>query len=54
MASKKLKLENLDGLFPKTFTKEQVAKGKTLFLKEMSIQCHKFYGGKMQKDVLGA
>jgi len=43
-----LKLENLDALFPDTFTKEQVAEGKTLFLKEVSESMHEFYGGKMQ------
>lgn len=43
-----LKLENLDQLFPADFTKEQIAKGKTLFLKEVSDSMHRFYGGKMQ------
>jgi len=43
-----LKLENLDQLFPADFTKEQVAKGKTLFLKEVSDSMHRFFGGKMQ------
>ncbi len=43
-----LKLENLDALFPETFSKEQVAKAKTLFLKELSNTMHEFYGGKMQ------
>ena len=42
-----LSLENLDDLFPSHFTEEQVAKGKTLFLKELSLQSHKFYGGKV-------
>ncbi|MBN2684574.1 MAG: NADP-dependent malic enzyme [Pontiellaceae bacterium] len=43
-----LKLENLDQLFPEHFTKEQIAEGKTLFLKEVSDSMHHFYGGKMQ------
>lgn len=43
-----LKLENLDGLFPESFTPDQLAKGKTLFLKEVSESMHEFYGGKMQ------
>lgn len=43
-----LKLENLDELFPADFTKEQIAKGKTLFLKEVADTMHRFYGGKMQ------
>ncbi|NQT98019.1 MAG: NADP-dependent malic enzyme [Candidatus Marinimicrobia bacterium] len=43
-----LKLENLDELFPENFTQEQVAKAKTLFLKQLALTAHKFYGGKMQ------
>ncbi|MBN2161635.1 MAG: NADP-dependent malic enzyme [Pontiellaceae bacterium] len=43
-----LKLENLDQLFPEDFSKEQIAQGKTLFLKELSDSMHRFYGGKMQ------
>lgn len=43
-----LTLENLDRLFPESFTKEQVARAKTLFLKELSNTMHAFYGGKMQ------
>jgi malate dehydrogenase (oxaloacetate-decarboxylating) len=42
-----LKLENLNELFPKNFTPEQLAKGKTVFLKELSLRAHAFYGGKM-------
>ncbi|MDF7823301.1 NADP-dependent malic enzyme [Pontiellaceae bacterium B12227] len=45
---KDLKLENLDELFPADFTPDQIAKGKTLFLKEVSETMHEFYGGKMQ------
>ncbi len=43
-----LSLTNLDVLFPDNFTQEQIAKGKTLFLKELSHATHKFYGGKIQ------
>lgn len=43
-----LKLENMDAFFPEHFTPEQVAQGKTLFLKEVSESMHLFYGGKMQ------
>lgn len=43
-----LKLENLDDLFPADFSKEQISKGKTLFLKELADTMHRFYGGKMQ------
>ncbi|MCX6828778.1 MAG: NADP-dependent malic enzyme [candidate division Zixibacteria bacterium] len=40
-------LENLPELFPKDFTKDQIAKAQTVFLKELSRQAHQFYGGKM-------
>ncbi|MFC2096120.1 NADP-dependent malic enzyme [Bacteroidota bacterium] len=43
-----LSLNNLDALFPKDFTQEQIAKAKTVFLKELAFSSHKFYGGKMQ------
>jgi len=43
-----LSLKNLDALFPEDFTQEQVAKAKTIFLKELAFLSHKFYGGKMQ------
>jgi len=42
-----LELENLNDFFPKDFTKEQLAKGKTAFLKELALHAHSFYGGKM-------
>ena len=48
MEKLKLNLENLDKVFPKEFTQEQVAKAKTLFLKKTSELSHKFYHGKMQ------
>ena len=41
-------LENLDDSFPKSFTKEQIAKAKTMYYKELAIEMHKFYQGKMQ------
>jgi malate dehydrogenase (oxaloacetate-decarboxylating) len=41
-------LKNLDALFPPDFTKDQKAQAKTLFLKNLSAQAHRFYGGKMQ------
>lgn len=43
-----LTLDNLDDLFPKNFSQEQLAKAKTLFLKELAEKAHSFYGGKMQ------
>ncbi|MCL2064579.1 MAG: NADP-dependent malic enzyme [Candidatus Cloacimonetes bacterium] len=41
-------LENLDECFPKNFTAEQIAKGKTLFYKALAKEMHTFYQGKMQ------
>jgi malate dehydrogenase (oxaloacetate-decarboxylating) len=41
-------LKNIDALFPFDFSEEQKAQGKTLFLKNISIEAHRFYGGKMQ------
>jgi malate dehydrogenase (oxaloacetate-decarboxylating) len=43
-----ISLKELDSLFPADFTEEQKAKAKTLFLKNLSLQAHHFYGGKMQ------
>ncbi|MCL2196848.1 MAG: NADP-dependent malic enzyme [Treponema sp.] len=43
-----LQLKNLDGLFPADFSEEQKARAKTFFLKYLSIEAHRFYGGKMQ------
>lgn len=43
-----LSLKNLDEIFPDNFSQEQVAKAKTVFLKELALLSHKFYGGKMQ------
>jgi len=46
MAKLDLSMSNLDEMFPAEFTEEQIAKGKTVFLKELSFLAHKFYGGK--------
>jgi malate dehydrogenase (oxaloacetate-decarboxylating) len=43
-----IKLENLDSLFPSHFSQEQIAKAKTLFLKKLAEDAHRFYGGKVQ------
>lgn len=48
MEKLKLSLENLDNVFPDNFTDEQIAGAKTLFLKKLSINAHRFYKGKMQ------
>ncbi len=42
-----LKLTNLGDLFPEDFSEEQIAKAKTIFLKELAFKMHKFYRGKM-------
>jgi malate dehydrogenase (oxaloacetate-decarboxylating) len=47
MSKVDLSLKNLDEVFPKEFTQEQIAKAKTIFLKELAFSAHKFYGGKM-------
>jgi malate dehydrogenase (oxaloacetate-decarboxylating) len=41
-------LKDLDQLFPADFTEDQKAQAKTLFLKNLSAEAHRFYGGKMQ------
>ncbi|MDO9549141.1 MAG: NADP-dependent malic enzyme [Candidatus Marinimicrobia bacterium] len=43
-----LDLKNLNTVFPENFSQEQIAKGKTLFLKKLSEDAHRFYGGKIQ------
>ncbi|MDD3877009.1 MAG: hypothetical protein PHT69_10335, partial [Bacteroidales bacterium] len=43
-----LSLSNLNTLFPEDFTQEQLAKAKTIFLKRLALNAHKFYNGKMQ------
>jgi malate dehydrogenase (oxaloacetate-decarboxylating) len=41
-------LKDLDALFPPDFTEDEKARAKTLFLKNLSLETHRFYGGKMQ------
>jgi len=41
-------LKNLNNLFPADFSEDQKAQARTLFLKELSSEAHRFYGGKMQ------
>ena len=48
MEKLRIDLENLDKVFPDDFSPEQIAKAKTLFLKELSEKAHQFYGGKIQ------
>ncbi len=43
-----LSLDNLNEVFPSDFSEEQIAKGKTLFLKKLSQEAHCFYAGKIQ------
>jgi malate dehydrogenase (oxaloacetate-decarboxylating) len=43
-----LTLENLDQLFPAELTQAELARAKTMFLKELSLQAHEFYQGKVQ------
>lgn len=48
MGKVNIKLERLGEMFPKNWTEEQRAKGKTLFLKYLSEKAHRHYGGKIQ------
>lgn len=48
MAKINLTLDNLNEAFPKSFSEEQIARAKTLFLKQLSLAAHQFYRGKMQ------
>ncbi|HSV57177.1 MAG TPA: malic enzyme-like NAD(P)-binding protein, partial [Magnetospirillaceae bacterium] len=48
MISRLLSLADLDGLFPGDLSSDRRAEAKTLFLKELSLEAHRFYGGKMQ------
>lgn len=41
-------LEDIISLFPNDLTEEQIAKAKTLFYKQLALEAHQFYGGKMQ------
>ena len=48
MAKLTLTLDNLNDILSETLNQEQIAKAKTLFLKRLSVEAHRFYGGKMQ------
>jgi len=48
MKKLKIDLTNLNEVFPDDFSQEQIAKAKTLFLKRLAENAHKFYGGKIQ------
>ena len=41
-------LKNLAEIFPADFSGEEKAKAQTLFLKNLSLEAHRFYGGKIQ------
>jgi len=41
-------LSRIDDYFPDDFTDEEIANGKTLLLKKLSIIYHRFYNGKIQ------
>ena len=47
MAEMDLTLKDLRSLFPTDFSEEQAARAQTLFLKELALRAHRFYGGKM-------
>lgn len=44
----KIDLENIDQYFPLGMSDEQKAKAKTIFYKEMALEMHRFYQGKIQ------
>lgn len=44
----KITLEDVDQLFPASFTEEQLSKAKTIFFKKLAELSHKFYNGKIQ------
>ena len=48
MEELKLDLSNLSKSFPDSFSPEQKAKAQTLFLKNLSLDAHRFYKGKIQ------
>jgi malate dehydrogenase (oxaloacetate-decarboxylating) len=43
-----ISLNNLDDLFPAELGPENIAQAKTRFLKRLSVDMHRFYGGKIQ------
>ena len=47
MSKVDLELTDLRKAFPEDFTEAQIAQGQTLFLKDLSYETHKLYGGKM-------
>ncbi|MBN2402272.1 MAG: NADP-dependent malic enzyme [Spirochaetes bacterium] len=47
MSKLDLSLSNLDLLFPDDFSEEKKAEAKTIFLKELALSAHRFYGGKI-------
>ncbi len=48
MAKLNLTLDNLDDILSAQLTEEKIARAKTLFLKRLAEQAHRFYRGKMQ------
>ncbi len=48
MTTLTLTLDNLNEILSETLNQEQIAKAKTLFLKRLSVEAHRFYSGKMQ------
>jgi malate dehydrogenase (oxaloacetate-decarboxylating) len=47
MAEIRLDLSNMKELFPNDFGPNEIASAQTLFLKELALLSHQFYGGKM-------
>ncbi|MCE5256939.1 MAG: NADP-dependent malic enzyme [Spirochaetaceae bacterium] len=43
-----MSLSNLSRAFPEDLTPDQKARAQTIFLKKLSVDAHRFYGGKMQ------
>lgn len=43
-----LNLDNLNDVFPAHFSEAQIAKAKTLFLKKLAGEAHRYYAGKIQ------
>lgn len=48
MSSKIVSLKDIDSLFPDSLSQDKKAQAKTLFLKRLSVDAHKFYSGKIQ------
>ncbi len=47
MSKLDLSLSNLDQIFPEGFSPAQIARAKTVFLKELALLSHGFYSGKL-------